>query len=52
MSGNAQYLLALYILTYHRNPPLQTSDVAELLDRSPGAVAEMFQRLDEDGLVT
>lgn len=51
MSGNAQYLLALYILTHRREPPLQTSDVAELLDRSPAAVTEMFQQFDDDGLV-
>lgn len=51
MSRNEQYLLALYILTHRREPPLQTSDVAELLDRSPAAVTEMFQQLDDDGLV-
>ncbi|WP_459193204.1 metal-dependent transcriptional regulator [Halosimplex sp. J119] len=51
MSAVPQYLLALYVLSHRGSPPLQTSDVADLLDRSHPSVTEMFKRLDEDGFV-
>lgn len=51
MSSEAQYLLALYILTHRREPPIPTSVAAEMLDKSPTSIMEMFQRLDRDGLV-
>jgi DtxR family Mn-dependent transcriptional regulator len=51
MSGGAQYLLAVYILGHREKPPVQTSAVAEALDRSPATVTETFQRLEEAGLV-
>lgn len=52
MSRSTRYLLTLYVLTQQRGPPLRTSAVAERLDRSSASVTEMFQRLDDDGLVT
>ncbi|KZN24846.1 MULTISPECIES: metal-dependent transcriptional regulator [unclassified Haladaptatus] len=52
MSGVTQYLLALYILEHRREPPIQTNVVAETLDKSPASVTAMFQRLENDELVT
>jgi len=46
-----QYLLALYIAEKQRSPPISSGTIAERLDRSPAATTEMFQRLDDDGLV-
>jgi DtxR family Mn-dependent transcriptional regulator len=51
VTGNARYLLALYIAEHRRSPPVPPGDVADLLDRSPAATTEMVQRLDDDGLV-
>ncbi|GAA0646984.1 metal-dependent transcriptional regulator [Salarchaeum japonicum] len=51
MNGDAPYLLAVYILSEQHGPPVGTSAVAELLDRSPSTVTEQFKHLDRDGLV-
>ncbi|GAD52528.1 iron-dependent repressor [Halarchaeum acidiphilum MH1-52-1] len=52
MSGDDRYLLAVYILEHRREPPIESSAVAELLDVSQASATEMFQRLDDRGLVT
>lgn len=51
MNGDAPYLLAVYILSKQRGPPVRTNTVAELLDRSPSTATEQFKHLDRDGLV-
>lgn len=51
MSSRSQYILVLYIAEHREDPPISSGTVAETLDRSPATVAEMFRKLDEDGLV-
>ena len=51
MTGAPQYLLAIYIAEHRRDPPVAFGVVADILDRSPAAVTEMCQRLDERALV-
>jgi len=51
VTGNARYLLALYIAEHRRSPPVSPGPIADLLDRSPAATTGMFQRLDDAGLV-
>lgn len=52
MSSNNLYVLAIYIITRCREPPVQTQTVARKLDRSKDTVSEMFQQLEDAGLVT
>lgn len=51
MSGRSQYLLGLYIAEHRDEPPVSPGRVAERLDRSAATAAEMFGKLDGDGLV-
>lgn len=51
MSGRSEYLLALYIAGHQGDPPVSPGRVAERLGRSPATAAEMFGKLDDDGLV-
>ncbi|WP_231186575.1 metal-dependent transcriptional regulator [Haladaptatus sp. DYF46] len=52
MKGTTQYLLALYILAHREDPPISPGAVAELLDKSPASITGMFQRLDDEGLIS
>ncbi|WP_415380369.1 metal-dependent transcriptional regulator [Halosimplex sp. TS25] len=52
MTGETQYLLALYLAERELSPPIPPSRVAETLDRSPAATTEMLQRLETRGLVS
>lgn len=52
MTGDSQYLLALYIAEHRLTPPIPPGELAEMLDRSPASVTEMLKRLDRDGLIT
>lgn len=52
MSGKNQYLLVLYIADHRDESPVSPGRVAERLDRSAATAAEMFRKLDADGLVT
>ncbi|MFC7139682.1 metal-dependent transcriptional regulator [Halosimplex aquaticum] len=52
MTGEAQYLVALYRAERELSPPIPPSRVAETLDRSPAATTEMLQRLEARGLVS
>jgi DtxR family transcriptional regulator, Mn-dependent transcriptional regulator len=52
MKGITRYLLALYILEHREDPPISPGTVAELLDKSPASITGMFQRLDDDGLIS
>lgn len=52
MSSRSHYLLVLYIAEHRGEPPVSSGPVAEVLDRSPATVAEMFHKLDDDGLIT
>jgi DtxR family Mn-dependent transcriptional regulator len=51
MSGRSEYLLALYIAGHQGDLPVSPGRVAERLGRSPATAAEMFGKLDDDGLV-
>lgn len=51
MTGDSQYLLALYVAEHRLTPPIPPGEIAEMVDRSPASVTEMFQRLDRDGLI-
>jgi len=52
MKGTTWYLLALYILAHREEPPISPGAVAELLDKSPASITGMFQRLDDEGLIS
>jgi DtxR family Mn-dependent transcriptional regulator len=52
VTDEAQYLLAIYIAENRQSPPVPFGTIAERVDRSPAAVTEMCQRLDDRGLVT
>jgi Mn-dependent DtxR family transcriptional regulator len=52
MTGEPQYLLAIYVAERDDDPPVSPGEVAAMLDRSPAATTEMFQRLESRGLVT
>lgn len=51
MSDASQYLLALYLVEREGFTPVAPGVVADVVDRSPAAVTEMLQRLNERGLV-
>lgn len=52
MSGADQYLLAVYIESQRSGEPVSSGAVADQLAKSPPSVTEMFQQLDDRGLVT
>lgn len=52
MTGASQYLLVLYIAEQESGAPVSPGEVAAVVDRSPAATTEMFQRLADRGLVT
>jgi DtxR family Mn-dependent transcriptional regulator len=46
------YLKAIYTLQTEHGPPVSTSDVADLLSKTPPTVTSMLGKLEERGLVT
>jgi Mn-dependent DtxR family transcriptional regulator len=51
MSEASQYLLVVHIVERRESGPVAPGTIAAAVDRSPAAVTEMLQRLDERGLV-
>jgi DtxR family Mn-dependent transcriptional regulator len=52
MSGEAEYLLALYIAEHRSSPPVPPGRIADAVGRSPASATEMLKRLESRGLVT
>ncbi|WP_267643599.1 metal-dependent transcriptional regulator [Haloarchaeobius amylolyticus] len=52
MNEVSRYLLGLYRAEREQSPPISSGHVADRMDRSPAATTEMFQRLEENDLVT
>ncbi|WP_459191681.1 metal-dependent transcriptional regulator [Halosimplex sp. J119] len=52
MTGDAEYLIALYEAEQEVSPPIPPGRIADALERSPAATTEMLQRLETRGLVS